>query len=101
MSGSADLLTPEYLLDERNIIMVTMNYRLGPLGFLSTEDEFLPGNYGLKDQQAALKWVVQNIHYFGGQKDSITLAGQSAGGGSAHLHSFSPNSKGKRCFNVL
>ncbi|NWH36393.1 CEL lipase, partial [Chloropsis hardwickii] len=49
-----------------NVIVVTINYRLGPLGFLSTGDENLPGNYGLKDQHMAIAWVKRNIRAFGG-----------------------------------
>ena len=63
-------------------------------GFLSTEDEEAPGNYGLLDQSLALKWVKQNIIYFGGNSDSITIFGESAGGASVHLHMLSPHSNG-------
>lgn len=65
------------------------------LGFLSAGDDELPGNYGLKDQVAALKWVRQNIKAFGGDPNSVTIMGQSAGAGSTHLHMYSPLSKGK------
>lgn len=84
---------PKMIMD-RNVIYVNFNYRLGPLGFLSTEDEVLPGNLGLKDQVAALKWVKENIQYFGGNADSITLTGISAGGSSVQIHYLSPLSKG-------
>lgn len=56
---------PGYFLDH-DVIFVSINYRLGPLGFLSTEDEICSGNFGLKDQVLALKWVKQNIGRFGG-----------------------------------
>lgn len=56
---------PDYFLDH-NVILVTANYRVGPLGFLSTEDENCPGNFGLKDQVMVLKWVRDNINQFGG-----------------------------------
>ncbi|KAF2900142.1 hypothetical protein ILUMI_06060 [Ignelater luminosus] len=84
---------PKYLMDI-NVVFVTFNYRLGPLGFLSTEDDVVPGNNGMKDQTAALKWIKENIKYFGGNPDSITITGLSAGGASVHYHYLSPLSKG-------
>ncbi|KAJ8961876.1 hypothetical protein NQ318_021494, partial [Aromia moschata] len=86
-------LDPKYIMD-RDIAFVTFNYRLGVLGFLSTEDQALPGNYGLKDQVLALKWIQQNIASFGGNPNSVTLTGFSAGAASVHYHYFSPLSKG-------
>lgn len=91
--GSKDQYGPAYMLDH-NVILVTVNYRLGALGFLSTGDEVSPGNYGLKDQSLALKWVTQNINRFGGNPAKITLMGQSAGGASVHLHMLSKLSRG-------
>lgn len=82
------------ILLERDIVLVTLNYRLGPLGFLSTEDSVLPGNNGLKDQVLALKWVQQNIAAFGGNPASVTIAGMSAGGVSVHFHLLSNLSRG-------
>jgi carboxylesterase type B len=58
---------------------VTGNYRLGPLGWLSTEDENCPGNFGFKDHHEILEWVNKNIESFGGDKDSVTIFGESAG----------------------
>nr|AVM18975.1 odorant degrading protein 5 [Holotrichia parallela] len=84
---------PKYLMDE-DVIFVTMNYRLGPFGFLSTEDKVAPGNNGLKDQALSLKWIQKNIKFFGGNPDSVTITGMSAGSASVHLHYFSPLSKG-------
>lgn len=68
---------------------------LGVLGFASTEDIELPGNYGLKDQMLALKWVQENIAAYGGSPKNVTIFGQSAGGASVHYHMISPLSKGK------
>ena len=65
-------------------------------GFLNTEDEVVPGNMGLKDQSMALRWVKENIAAFGGNPESITLTGTSAGGCSVHFHYLSPWSRGKK-----
>ncbi|XP_071439111.1 esterase E4-like [Hetaerina americana] len=92
-SGGSELYGPDYFLDE-NIVLVTMNYRLGALGFLSTGDEVVPGNNGLKDQVMALKWVKANIALFGGDPIRITIFGNSAGAASVHFHLLSPLSKG-------
>ena len=67
---------------------------MGPLGFLSTEDEIVPGNNALKDQSQALRWVQENIAQFGGDPNRVTLFGESAGGASVHFHMISPLSKG-------
>uniref|UniRef100_A0A1I8JTH5 Carboxylic ester hydrolase n=1 Tax=Anopheles arabiensis TaxID=7173 RepID=A0A1I8JTH5_ANOAR len=93
MFGGGGLFSPNHVLRKPKI-MVTFNYRLGPLGFLSTEDDIVPGNFGLKDQVAALQWVRKNIHHFGGDPERITLVGFSAGGASVHLHYLSPMSRG-------
>ncbi|EFN66414.1 Esterase FE4 [Camponotus floridanus] len=91
--GSGTIYGATYLMDS-DVILVTINYRLGPMGFLSTEDEVVPGNMGLKDQNMALRWVFQNIESFGGDPNGITLFGQSAGGASVQYHYLSPMSVG-------
>lgn len=63
-------------------------------GFMSTGDLASPGNYGLKDQALALKWIQQNINNFGGDKNRVTIFGQSAGAASVMYHMLSPNSAG-------
>lgn len=83
------------------IVVVAPNYRVGSLGFLAhdalaAEDPAHPtsGNYGLLDQQAALRWVRDNIAHFGGDPHNVTLAGTSAGGASVGLQLVSPASAG-------
>ncbi|XP_066903481.1 esterase FE4 [Halyomorpha halys] len=93
MAGSSNDMGVDYILD-RDIVLVSFNYRLGPLGFFSTGDEAVPGNNGMKDQVLALKWIQQNIAAFGGDPNSVTLAGLSAGAASVHYHVLSPLSKG-------
>lgn len=83
----------DYVMETQNVLMVHMNYRLGPLGFMSTGDENMPGNFALKDQALAIKWVKRNIKAFGGDPNVITVMGQSAGAASTHLHMMSPQTK--------
>lgn len=91
--GSGQMYQSHILMD-RDVVYVSLNYRLGPLGFLSTEDDVVPGNNGLRDQIMALTWVKNNIKYFGGDPESITLFGMSAGGASVHFHYLTPKSRG-------
>ncbi|CAG9768474.1 unnamed protein product [Ceutorhynchus assimilis] len=95
LDGSSDknLYGPDFLM-EKDIIMVSFNYRLGALGFISTGDRVLPGNLGLKDQNLALRWTRENIEYFGGDPEKVTIFGQSAGGASTGLHLVSKKSSG-------
>ncbi|KAK2838216.1 hypothetical protein Q5P01_015428 [Channa striata] len=82
------------LAERGNVIIVTVNYRVGTMGFLSTGDERLPGNYGLWDQHAAISWIRRNIEAFGGNPFNITIFGQSAGAASVSFQMLSPYSKG-------
>ncbi|XP_064097361.1 neuroligin-4, X-linked-like [Macrobrachium nipponense] len=93
--GSADMMggTPQRLL-VKNIVLVSLQYRLGTLGFLSTGDATLPGNLGLRDQTLALQWVKKNIRNFGGDPKRVTIFGQSAGAVSAHFQMLTPYAKG-------
>ena len=90
--GTSGYFGARYVMD-RDFILVTVNYRIGVFGFLSTGDEVVPGNMGLKDQSLALRWVSKNIRHFGGDPQRITLAGLSAGAASVHYHYLSPMSK--------
>ncbi|XP_042210261.1 venom carboxylesterase-6-like [Homarus americanus] len=92
-SGSGELYTPFPLLT-RDIVLVIVQYRLGTLGFLSTEDLVLPGNLGLKDQTLALRWVQDNVQDLGGDPTTVTIFGESSGGGSAHLQMLTPYARG-------
>ena len=88
-----------------NVILVTLNYRLGALGWLVVSEEegnggeidaesIINGNFGLSDQRLALKWVRDNIGNFGGNENKVTLGGESAGAMSVLVHMVSPASEG-------
>lgn len=84
----------DFLL-RNDVVLVTIAYRLGALGFLSVSDPTFecPGNAGLKDQTLGIKWVNDNISSFGGDPQNITLFGESAGAVSVHMHMLSEYSK--------
>ncbi|KAJ0057360.1 hypothetical protein NL108_004953 [Boleophthalmus pectinirostris] len=82
------------IADRGDVIVVSMGYRVGTLGFLSTGQSDLPGNYGLWDQQAAIAWVHRNIRSFGGDPNNITIFGESAGGASVSFQTLTPHNKG-------
>ena len=77
-SGGNYFYGPDFIID-KDVILVTLNYRLGALGFLSLETDDAPGNLALWDQNLALQWVRDNIGYFGGNPDQVTIFGESAG----------------------
>lgn len=109
--SSYNIYGPDFFVNE-NILFVSFNYRVGIfgkifdtltyvpfyeeliLGFLSTEDKIAPGNYGLKDQLMALKWVRNNIRSFGGNPDQVTIVGESAGAASVGYLVQNPAAKG-------
>ena len=91
--GTPQSFGPQYWMGHE-VIMVTTNYRLGPLGFLTLGNEDVPGNMGQLDQLAALQWVQQNIAEFGGDKDRVTIFGQSAGAFASTSHLYSPLAQG-------
>ncbi|CAG2113531.1 unnamed protein product, partial [Medioppia subpectinata] len=82
------------ILATHDVVFASTNYRLGQLGFLYGDREDAPGNVGFYDQLLALKWVRENAHQFGGDKDQITILGGSAGSWSVSAHILSPLSKG-------
>ncbi|XP_028170038.1 venom carboxylesterase-6-like [Ostrinia furnacalis] len=83
--GYGNSKTPKQLVSSKRIIAVTFNYRVGPHGFLCLGTEEAPGNAGMKDQVALLRWVKENIRDFGGNPDDVTIVGCSAGGASVDL----------------
>ncbi len=91
---------PTSLVEKGGVVVVTLNYRLGILGFLAhpalTAESPIAssGNYGLMDQQAALRWVQANVAHFGGDPGNVTIFGESSGGVSVHAHLASPASTG-------
>nr|CAI5859126.1 unnamed protein product [Callosobruchus analis] len=84
-SDGYNVYNPAYFMDE-DIVVVTTNYRLGILGFLTTEDSVIPPNLGLRDQRLALEWTYANIDRFGGDPENIVIGGESAGAGSVGYH---------------
>ncbi|HEY2386112.1 MAG TPA: carboxylesterase family protein [Candidatus Binatia bacterium] len=98
--GESDDYDPTRLVTQGDVVMVTINYRIGALGFmahpaLSAESgQGISGNYGILDQQAALQWVHANIKAFGGNPKKVTIFGESAGGASVHAQLASPAAAG-------
>ncbi|KAL4715845.1 hypothetical protein ACJJTC_014577 [Scirpophaga incertulas] len=84
---------PDYLI-EKNVVVVSFNYRLGIFGFLCLDHKDAPGNMGLRDQVLALKWVQKNIKIFNGDPENVTVFGFSAGGASIEYLILSPMAKG-------
>jgi para-nitrobenzyl esterase len=95
-SGSGSLYGARRLAEQGKVIVVTLNYRLGVFGFLAHPSlgHRTSGDYGLEDQQAALRWVRDNAAAFGGDSGNVTLFGESAGGVSTCSHLVAPASAG-------
>ncbi|XP_046401452.1 carboxylesterase 4A [Ischnura elegans] len=91
--GSASQYGPTHLMD-KGIVVVTFQYRLGPLGFLSHGNKDSPGNAALCDQLAVLEWVKEHIHAFGGDPMRVSLAGHDAGASAAMLLTQSKHGQG-------
>ncbi|XP_012868195.1 PREDICTED: acylcarnitine hydrolase-like [Dipodomys ordii] len=92
--GMASMNDGSRLAATENVVVVTIQYRLGVPGFFSTGDQHATGNWGFLDQVAALRWVQQNIAHFGGNPNCVTIFGESAGGMSVSSHVVSPMSQG-------
>lgn len=98
--SSTDAVTNGRHLARKGVIVATVNYRVGSLGFLAHPElsaespRKVSGNYGLQDQIAGLKWIQRNIAAFGGDPDKVTIFGESAGGISVSMLSASPEARG-------
>src|SRR3954447_26820221 len=96
--GAGQDTDPRKYIDETGAVFVTINYRLGALGFLNLpqlrSEGDAAGAYGLLDQQVALRWIQQNIARFGGDPRNVTIAGQSAGGSAVCDQLASPSARG-------
>jgi para-nitrobenzyl esterase len=100
ISGAGSLYDASTLAVDGDVVVVTVNYRLGPLGFLAQRDlsaqngDVASGSAALLDQQAALRWVERNIAAFGGDPDTVTVFGESAGASSVCVQLTSPTARG-------
>ncbi len=92
VGGGANLYPIDYLARTGDIVVVTLNYRIGALGFLSHPalEQSRSGGYALEDQRAAFRWVKRNIAAFGGDPNNVTIAGESAGAASVCLQLWAP-----------
>ncbi|OUC42620.1 Carboxylesterase [Trichinella nativa] len=91
-SPSLDLYNGSTIAARHGIIVININYRLGPLGFLYLDDKEAPPNVGLLDQRLALQWIQENVQLFGGDPSRITLMGESAGAAAVMSHLLAKNS---------
>lgn len=94
MEGTGNMIDGSVLASYGNIIVITLNYRVGVLGFLSTGDQAAKGNYGLLDQIQALRWISENIAFFGGDPLRITVFGSGIGASCVSLLTLSHHSEG-------
>lgn len=98
VTGGGGFYDPTRMIEQSDVIVVTINYRVGLFGFFAhpaiDAEGHLNGNYGLMDQQLALKWVQNNIAAFGGDPDRVTIFGESAGGQSVYSNLASPTAAG-------
>lgn len=98
VTGGGGFYDPTRIVNQGDVIVVTINYRLGLLGFFAQTaidaEGHLNGNYGTMDQQLALRWVRRNIAAFGGDADRVTVFGESAGAQSVYVNLTSPTAAG-------
>lgn len=92
--GWGEIMSPHTLVKSKKLVAVTFNYRLGAHGFLCLGTQGAPGNAGMKDQVALLRWVKKNIANFGGNPNDVTIAGSSAGSSAVDLLMLSDMAKG-------
>lgn len=93
-TGADPLSDGSNLASREDLVVVTINYRLSTLGFLAVPGTTVTGNYGIEDQITALQWTIDNIAYFGGDPNRITIIGESAGAGSVRTLLGSPKAVG-------
>ncbi|KAH8703436.1 carboxylesterase family protein [Talaromyces proteolyticus] len=97
-SGASNDYNPIRLVNDGNVVFVSLNYRVNIFGFFShpaiNAEDHPSGNYGILDQQFALTWIQRNIEVFGGDATNVTIFGESAGGASVMAHMVSPGSIG-------
>lgn len=84
------IYSPVFMMDHEDIVIVSLQWRLGPYGFLSTGDAASPGNYGFHDMVLGLQWVQENIHLFGGDPAKVTISGNFV---DQQQHQFAIHSK--------
>lgn len=94
VGGATNLYRLDKLASEGRMVVVSANYRLGILGFVplpGLAKDAVNGNFGIEDQREAMRWIQRNISKFGGDPNNVTIAGESAGGGSICMHLSSPD----------
>ncbi|KAH8282657.1 hypothetical protein KR054_009030, partial [Drosophila jambulina] len=96
--GGAEEAQPDYVL-EKDVLLVSINYRLAPFGFLSALSDELPGNVALSDLKLALEWLQRNLVHFGGNPGQVTLVGQA--GGATLVHALSLSGRASDLFQQL
>jgi neuroligin len=93
VKGASNNFPAHVMASFYEVVVVTFNYRLGALGFLSTGDENSPGNYGILDMQMAVRWVYDNIEFFNGDRNLITLFGPGSGAANAGILMVAPKTR--------